>query len=95
MLAVHVRQVGPGPVVEAHGEKLSMVVSFDVAKAGGLESAFERVLEDIVLDLLKSSKTPVKSSREHFNANASFEYICQIVQAARNLYKLKGASIGR
>jgi hypothetical protein len=50
----------------------------------------ECVLEDIVLDLLKSSKTPVKSSREHFNANASFEYICQIVQAARNLYKLKG-----
>jgi hypothetical protein len=50
----------------------------------------EGVLENIVLDLLKSSKTPVKSSREHFNANASFEYICQIVQAARNLYKLKG-----
>jgi hypothetical protein len=50
----------------------------------------ECVLENIVLDLLKSSKTPVKSSREHFNANASFEYICQIVQAARNLYKLKG-----
>ena len=49
----------------------------------------ECVLEDIVLDLLKSSKTPVSSSREHFNANASFEYICQIVQAARNLYKLK------
>jgi hypothetical protein len=50
----------------------------------------EGVLENIVLDLLKSSKTPVKSSREHFNTNASFEYICQIVQAARNLYKLKG-----
>ena len=49
----------------------------------------ECVLEDIVLDLLKSSKTPVSSSREHFNANASFEYICQIVQAARNLYKIK------
>jgi len=50
----------------------------------------ECVLEDIVLDLLKSSKTPVSSSREHFNANASFEYICQIVQAARHLFKLKG-----
>ena len=43
VLAVHVRQVGPGPVVEALGEKLRVVVSFDVAKAGGLESAFERV----------------------------------------------------
>jgi len=49
----------------------------------------ECVLEDIVLDLLKSSKTPVSSSREHFNANASLEYICQIVEAARTLYKLK------
>ena len=49
----------------------------------------ESVLEDIVLDLLKPSKTPIRSSREHFNANASFEYICQTVQAARNLYKLK------
>jgi hypothetical protein len=49
----------------------------------------ECVLEDIVLDLLKPSKTLMGSSREHFNANASFEYICQIVQAARNLYKIK------
>jgi len=49
----------------------------------------ECVLEDIVLDLLKPSKTLIGSSREHFNANASFEYICQIVQAARNLYKIK------
>jgi len=49
----------------------------------------ECALEDIVLDLLKPAKTPIGSSREHFNANASFEYICQIVQAARNLYKLK------
>ena len=47
------------------------------------------MLEDIVLDLLKPSKTLIGSSREHFNANASFEYICQIVQAARNLYKIK------
>jgi hypothetical protein len=49
----------------------------------------ESVLEDIVMDLLKPSKAHVGSSREHFNANATFEYICQIVQAARNLYRLK------
>ena len=49
----------------------------------------EAVLEDIVLDLLKPSKAQVGTSREHFDATASFEYICQIVRAARNLYRLK------
>ena len=49
----------------------------------------EAVLEDIVLDLLKPSKAQVGSSREHFDATASFEYICRVVRAARNLYRLK------
>ena len=44
----------------------------------------EAALEDIVLDLLKPSKAQIGTSREHFDATASFEYICQIVQAARN-----------
>jgi len=49
----------------------------------------EAVLESIVLDLLKPAKASLGTSREHFNANASFEQICQIVSAARNLYKMK------
>jgi len=43
----------------------------------------------MVLELLKPAKASVGSSREHFNATASFEQICQIVVAARNLYKMK------
>jgi len=49
----------------------------------------EAVLESMVLELLKPAKASVGSSREHFNATASFEQICQIVVAARNLYKMK------
>ena len=49
----------------------------------------EAVLEGLVLEILKSAKASVGSSREHFNANASFEQICQVVVAARNLHKTR------
>jgi len=49
----------------------------------------EAVLESLVLELLKTAKASVGSSREHFNANASFEQICQIVDSARHLHRLK------
>ena len=49
----------------------------------------EAVLEGLVLEILKSAKASVGSSREHFNANASFEQICQVVVAARHLHKTR------
>jgi len=49
----------------------------------------EAVLETLVLELLKTAKANVGSSREHFNANASFDQICQVVAAARHLHKVK------
>ena len=49
----------------------------------------EAVLETLVLELLKTAKASVGSSREHFNAHASFEQICQIVDSARHLHRLK------
>jgi hypothetical protein len=49
----------------------------------------EAVLENLVIELLKTAKATVGSSREHFNANAGFEQICQIVVAARHLHKMK------
>jgi len=48
----------------------------------------EAALESLVLEILKTAKASVGSSREHFNANASFEQICQVVVAARNLYRM-------
>ena len=49
----------------------------------------EAVLEGLVLEILKSAKASVRSSREHFNANASFAQICQVVVAARHLHKTR------
>ena len=49
----------------------------------------EAVLETLVLELLKTAKASVGSSREHFNAHASFEQICQIVDSARHLHRMK------
>jgi len=49
----------------------------------------EAVLETLVLELLKTAKASVGNSREHFNANASFEQICQIVGSARHLHRMK------
>ena len=49
----------------------------------------EAVLETLVLELLKTAKASVGTSREHFNANASFEQICQIVDSARHLHRMK------
>jgi hypothetical protein len=49
----------------------------------------EAVLETLVLELLKTAKASVGSSREHFNAHANFEQICQIVDSARHLHRLK------
>jgi len=49
----------------------------------------EAILETLVIELLKTAKATVGSSREHFNANAGFEQICQIVVAARHLHKMK------
>jgi len=46
----------------------------------------EAVLESQVFELLKPAKASLGTSREHFSA--SFEQICQIVVAARNLYRM-------
>jgi hypothetical protein len=49
----------------------------------------EAVLEELVLDLLKPAKAQIGSSREHFNAEISLDHICQVVAAARNLYRMR------
>ena len=46
----------------------------------------EAVLESQVCELLKPAKASLGTSREHFSA--SFEQICQVVVAARNLYRM-------
>ena len=46
----------------------------------------EAVLESQVFELLKPAKASLGTSREHFSA--SFEQICQVVVAARNLYRM-------
>ena len=47
----------------------------------------EAVLENMVVELLKHSKAVVGTSREH--ANVSLQQLCDIVKAARDLYRTK------
>jgi hypothetical protein len=49
----------------------------------------EAALEEIVLEKLKPYRASVGNSREHFDARVSLEYLCQIVDHARALYKTK------
>jgi hypothetical protein len=49
----------------------------------------EAALEEIVLEKLKPYKATVGSSREHFDSRVTLEYLCQIVDHARALYKTK------
>ena len=49
----------------------------------------EAALEDLVLEKLKPYKAPVGNSREHFDSRVTMEYLHQIVDHARVLYKTK------
>ena len=49
----------------------------------------EAALEELVLEKLKPYKATVGTSREHFDARVTLEYLYQIVDHARALYKTK------
>lgn len=49
----------------------------------------EAALEEIVLDKLKPFRAQVSTSREHFSSQVTLERLCEIVEHARDLYRIK------
>jgi hypothetical protein len=49
----------------------------------------EAPLEDLVLDKLRPFKASVGASREHFNSRVTLDFLTQVVDSARELYRIK------